>query len=211
MKLLRWEQLTAEETLARFKRTRLKGFGQPYVYEPATLTLEKGVGTDRLVPAQRYVLQSDLDSVFALEKMFALHGIDIYALEGALMFWIERDGEEEGPIPLTPPIIEGSIEADGQHIWLINDGMHRVMAARKRGVPINIILAEGVSPEHPYYALPLSNGWADVQELTELPDGFQKKDYRVPDNYKALFRDFNEVFPGIQKQRKQSNPSHIKG
>lgn len=211
MKLLRWEQLTAEETLSRFKRTRLKGFGQPYVYEPAVLTLEKGVSTDRLVPAQRYVLQSDLDSVFALEKMFALHGIDIYALDGALMFWIERDGEEEGPIPLTPPIIEGSTEADGRHIWLINDGMHRVMAARKRGVPINIILAEGVPPEHPYYALPLSKGWADVQELAELPDGFQKKDYRVPDNYKALFRDFNEVFPGIQKQRKQSNPAHIKG
>ena len=210
MKLLRWERLTTDETLARFKRTRLKGFGQPYVYEQATLSLVKAVETERVVPAQRYVLESDLQSVFALEKMFAVHGINIYALEGALMFWIERDGEEEGPIPLTPPIVEQSLEADGRKIWLINDGMHRVTAARQRNTPINIILAESVPQEYPYYALPLPNGWADVQELAELQDGFQKKAYRVPENYKALFRDFNEVFPGIQKQRKQSNPEYVR-
>ena len=210
MKLLRWEVLTTDQTLARFKRTRLKGFGQPYIYEQASLSLVKAVETGRVVPAQRYVLESDLQSVFALEKMFAVHGINIYALEGALMFWIERDGEEEGPIPLTPPIVEESLEADGRKIWLINDGMHRVTAARQRNTPINIILAEGVPQEYPYYALPLPNGWADVQELAELQDGFQKKAYRVPENYKALFRDFNEVFPGIQKQRKQSNPEYVR-
>jgi hypothetical protein len=48
-----------------------------------------------------------------------------------------------------------------------------------------------------------------VAELEDLPDEFQKKEYRLPDNYKALFRDFNAVFPGVQKQRKQSNPIHL--
>ena len=109
MKLLRWERLTTDETLARFKRTRLKGFGQPYVYEQATLSLVKAVETERVVPAQRYVLESDLQSVFALEKMFAVHGINIYALEGALMFWIERDGEEEGPIPCADRLSSASL------------------------------------------------------------------------------------------------------
>lgn len=210
MKLLRWELLSTEETLVRFKKTRLRGHNQREIYGGASLSLVKDVDPGRLVPAQRYVLHSDLQTVFALEKMFSLHGINIYALEGALMFWVERDGEQEGPIPLAPPIIEESIEDDGQRIWLINDGMHRVMAARKRGVPINIILAAGVPAEYPYYALPLPNGWSDVQELAELPDGYQKKAYRVPENYKALFRDFNEVLPGIQKQRKQSNPDYIR-
>lgn len=210
MKLLRWEKLSTDETLSRFKRTRLRGFDQPYVYEPAELTLERAIDTDRLMPAQRYVLESDLQSVFALEKMFLMQGINIYDLDGVLLFWIERDGEEEGPIPLAPPIVEESLEANGERIWLINDGMHRVTAARKRGMPINIILAKGVSIDYPYYALPLENGWADVVELSELPDGFQKKSYRNPDNYKALFRDFNDVFPGIQKQRKQSNPDNIR-
>ena len=46
-------------------------------------------------------------------------------------------------------------------------------------------------------------------ELEELPDSFQKKAYRVPGNYKALFRDFNAVFPGVQAERKQSNPAHL--
>ena len=46
-------------------------------------------------------------------------------------------------------------------------------------------------------------------ELEELPDSFQKKEYRVPGNYKALFRDFNAVFPGVQAERKQSNPAHL--
>jgi hypothetical protein len=46
--------------------------------------------------------------------------------------------------------------------------------------------------------------------VAELPDVYVKKAYRDKDNYKALFRDFNEVFPGVQKQRKRSNPGHLK-
>ena len=46
-------------------------------------------------------------------------------------------------------------------------------------------------------------------ELEELPDNFQKKAYRVPENYKALFRDFNAVFPGVQQERTRSNPAHL--
>ena len=48
-----------------------------------------------------------------------------------------------------------------------------------------------------------------VAELEELPATFQKKEYRVPGNYKALFRDFNAVFPGVQAERRRSNPAHL--
>lgn len=210
MRLLRWELLSTQETIARFKKTRLKGFNRPLIYENAELELVRQVLPQDLTPTQHYVLKGDLDCIFALEAMFRPQGIDIFALEGALLFWIERDGEEEGPIPLTPPIVEESREADGKVVWIINDGMHRVAAARNRKVPINIILAKGVPAEYPYYAFPMEDGWDRLLVLDELPDGFQKKAYRMPDNYKSLFRDFNEVFGGIQKQRKQSNPSHIK-
>ncbi|CAK0773599.1 ParB domain-containing protein [Azospirillaceae bacterium] len=205
MKLVRWEQLSVDETLERFRKTRLKGFDRPYIYAKGVLSLQRAVSTDDLVPAQRYVLQSDLDVIFALEALFSPHGVDIYALEGAILFWVERDGEVEGPIPLAPPVVEVSEEADGRRIFLINDGMHRVTAARRRGRPIHVILAEGVPSNYPYYALPLSRGWVEVETLLELPDSYQKKAYRFPENYKALFRDFNEVFPGIQKQRKKTN------
>ncbi|MBF0322245.1 MAG: hypothetical protein HQL62_04755, partial [Magnetococcales bacterium] len=75
---------------------------------------------------------------------------------------------------------------------------------------INVVMVHNVPGEFPYYAYALPNGWSDVQELTELPEGFVKKSYRDPENYKSLFRDFNEVFPGVQKQRPRSNPGHLR-
>jgi len=211
MKILRWACLSTEETLKRFQQTRLKGFEQPLVYGKASLSLKPAVATDRLIPAQRYVLQEDLDFVLRLHDFFKAQDIDIFALEGALLFWIADDnGTEDGPIPLCPPLIETETLENGEGIWLINDGMHRVAAARALGKPIHVILADGVDPRFPYYARPLSAGWEDVATLEALPDGFQKKTYRDPENYKALFRDFNAVFPGIQKQRKKSNPESFK-
>ena len=93
---------------------------------------------------------------------------------------------------------------------LINDGIHRVYAARKRGRKINVVLARNVPSEYPYYAYALEDGWAQVRELAELQEGYQKKEYRNPENYKALFRDFNAVFEGVQKQRPLTNPAHLK-
>ena len=205
MRLLHCQTLSTEETLARFKETRLRGFGQPRIYEKASLELRPAVPTEKLIPTQRYVLTSDLNTIFALETLLLGHNIDIFALTGAVLLWLEREGEEEGPNPLTPPIIEDSQEANGQTVWIINDGMHRIAAARKRGRDINVILAQGVPTEYPYYAFPLENNWQDVVELAELPDNFAKKSYRSPDDYKSLFRDFNGVFEGIQKQRKKTN------
>ncbi len=198
----------ADELLRRLKQTRLKGFGRPLIYEHATLELVKGVDTERLVPAQRYVLRDSVERILALRQAVLARDVDIFALEGALSLRFEDDGE--AAIPLLPPIVEESHEPDGRTVWLINDGMHRVYAARKSGLPINVVLARGVPEEYPYYAYALENGWADVQELDELPDNFLKKTYRNPENYKSLFRDFNGVFPRIQEQRKQSNPAHIR-
>ena len=102
-----------------------------------------------------------------------------------------------------------SAEPDGRMVPLINDGMHRVFAARQLGKLINIVLVRNVPPEYPYYAYAMEHGWQDVEVLHELPDSYVKKQYRDPSNYKALFRDFNELFPGVQKQRKRSNPAFL--
>lgn len=208
MEILRTQLIPEAELLARLKGTRLKGFDQPLVYANAQLELQRQVDPATLFPAQRYVLKEDHLRLEALYHLFLKeHGLDIFALEGALLFWLK--GEEE-PIPLTPPVVELSREPDGRVIPLINDGMHRVYAALRLGKRINVVLARDVPPEYPYYAFALENGWDGVAELEELPDDFVKKSYRDPDNYKALFRDFNALFPGIQKQRKQSNPDSLK-
>ncbi|MBF0154679.1 MAG: hypothetical protein HQL64_13135 [Magnetococcales bacterium] len=213
MQITRHEIITEDELLSRIQRTRLKGHGQPMIYEGARLVLARRTHPLTLYPAQRYVLRDDLERILELHAAFRQQGVDIFALDGGLMFWLrdpENPDTEVGPIPLTPPVVEMSLEPDGRRLPLINDGMHRVYAALQLRSVINVVMVHDVPTEFPYYAFALPNGWSDVQELTALPEDFVKKSYRDPDNYKALFRDFNEVFPGVQKQRPRSNPAHLK-
>lgn len=204
IKITRIQTISAQELLTRFATTRLRGHGQPLIYEKARLELVRQVDPKTLFPAQRYVLTQDHQMVLELHGAFQEHGIDAFNMEGGLLFWMANPGApsgEEGPIPFTPPIVEMSCEPDGRMIPLINDGMHRIFTAMKLARPVTIILVHGVPTEYPYYAYALANGWDEVVELDALPDQFIKKTYRDPQNYKLLFRDFNAVFDGIQKQR----------
>lgn len=208
MRILKHELLPETELLARLKKTRLRGFDQAEVYRDASLEVAN-LDTNALTPAQRYVLADGVQTILDVADAFTPLGVDVFALRGALLFWREGSDLAEPPIPLLPPMIEESIEADGRKVLLINDGIHRVYAARKRGRTLNVVLARNVPVEYPYYAYALPDGWAQVEELAELTEGYQKKAYRNPDNYKALFRDFNAVFEGIQKQRPRTNPGHL--
>lgn len=195
MRVIRF--ISEQELLSNLKHTQLMGHGQPFIYHTAHLSLQEKVNPYELIPAQRYVLESDFQRIEYLYQNFLQQGIDIFSLKGGIWF---NMGEES--IPLTPPIVEESWEAQGRKIWLISDGMHRVYTARQLGKPITIILVQNVPREYPYYAYPLEGGWNEVTELKELIEGFQKKNYREK-QYKNLFRNYNAVFPGIQKSRNQ--------
>lgn len=209
MKIAKYELLPESELLARLKKTRLRGFDRAEVYRDATLEIT-GIDTNNLVPAQRYVLADGVQTILDIADAFAPLGIDVFQLRGALFFWPEEFEASAAPIPFLPPVIEESIEGDGRKVLLINDGIHRVFAARKRGRTLNVVIARNVPPEFPYYAYALPDGWKQVEELSELTEGYQKKAYRNPENYKALFRDFNEVFEGVQKQRPKTNPGFLR-
>ncbi|HEY2844764.1 MAG TPA: hypothetical protein VGJ09_13980 [Bryobacteraceae bacterium] len=210
MQITKYELLSEAETLGRLKKTRLRGFERAEVYRDAALEIVEA-DPQSLTPAQRYVLQEGVQAILDVADAFAPMGIDIFALRGALLFWPQgSDPAVDPPIPFLPPVIEESVERDGSTVLLINDGIHRVYAARKRGRKLNVVVARNVPPQYPYYAYALKEGWAQVDELAELQEGYQKKEYRNPENYKALFRDFNEIFEGIQKQRPRSNPAHLK-
>jgi hypothetical protein len=209
MQITKYDLLAEAELLSRLKRTRLRGFDRAEVYRDATLEVVEA-DPESLTPAQRYVLQEGVQAILDVADAFEPRGIDVFALRGALLFWPEGSDPEGPPIPFLPPVIEESIERDGRKILLINDGIHRVYAARKRGRKLNVVLARNVPAEYPYYAYALPDGWAQVDELAELQEGYQKKEYRNPENYKTLFRDFNEIFEGVQKQRPRSNPAHLK-
>ena len=220
------DRFSREELLSRVAQVRLRGFDRVRPYADAGLE-QVSVSPDELAPAQRYVLRPTVETVRALREELLPHGIDIFALDGGA--WVQRASQLSEPfpsyrtgnpsevasadppdevVPVIPPIVEESHEPDGRTVWIINDGIHRVYAARSLGLPITVVRATGVS--HPYYALALPGGWSEVEELDELPERYEKKTYREPDNYKALFREFNEVFPGVQKERRKSNPQHLR-
>jgi hypothetical protein len=202
------EPFGREELLVALRRTRLRGFGGAQPYADASLELVPACDPSSLAPAQRYVLAPTVATILALRDALLPEGIDLFALDGGA--YVRTEDAPDERVPVIPPFVEESTEPDGRNVLIINDGIHRVYAARSLGMPIAAVVARGVSSVYPYYATALTGGWADVVELDELPDGFQKKTYRDPTNYKALFRDFNEVFPGVQKERKKTNPEHLR-
>jgi len=208
LRILSVERFDRDRLLSSLRRTRLRGFDGARPYEHAELALDPSTEPERLAPSQRYVLEQGVAKIVALRQALLAHDLDIFALDGGAYFETsEAPGEL---VPAIPPIVEESHEPDGRTVHIVNDGIHRVYAARRLGLTIATVVVSGVPREYPYYALALPGGWGEVTELAELPDGFQKKEYRDPTNYKALFREFNEVFPGVQKERKKSNPSFLR-
>lgn len=205
MRVVGVERIGADELLATLRRVRLRGHGGVEPYADAALALTS-IDPEELAPAQNYVLRPGVDTVLALRTALLDHGVDLFALDGGL--WVTT---ADGRIPVLPPIVEESAEPDGRTVLLVNDGMHRVFAARERGLPVSVVIARGVPAAYPYYAFALPGGWGDVVALAELPDGHQKKHYRQPAGYKALFREFNALFPGVQQERRPTNPGHLVG
>jgi hypothetical protein len=208
LRVLEVEPFGERELLDRLAQVRLVGHGRPRVYEDAELDLIPAMDTDRLAPAQRYVLRGNVRRILALREALLGRGIDVFALDGGAYVTTSDDPGER--VPVIPPVVEESHEPDGRTVLVINDGIHRAYAARSLGLPISVVVVRGVPREYPYYALALRDGWAGMEELDELPDDYRKKEYRRPDDHKALFRDFNAVFPGVQEVRKATNPERLR-
>jgi hypothetical protein len=208
MRITKIETFDADQLMASLREVRLMGFdGRVRPYADAHLKLVSA-SPDDLVPAQNYLLQRSIDGAHELRDALLEHGLDVFVLEGGAWVTAEGDGAAER-FPVIPPIVEESHEPDGRIVWLINDGLHRVYAAREQRSDIAVVRISGLSREYPYYAEARADGWAGIPVFDELPDGYQKKQYRVPTAYKSLYRDFNAVFPGIQPERKDSNPPHL--
>jgi hypothetical protein len=194
-----------EVLLASLRQVRLNGFAGARPYADARIELVEALDPEIVTPAQNYVLRRGVEIVLALRHRLTDRGIDPFRLDGGA--YIKTSAEPSRTRALIPPIVEESHEAGGRTVLLVSDGSHRIYAARSLALPISVVVIREVS--HPYYAFPLEAGWDGVEMLDELPESYQKKAYRQPENYKALFRKFNEVFPGVQEQRARSNPSFL--
>lgn len=202
MEIVSLRRLGPVELLSKIRQTRLFGFGGARPYAHANLRILHAVETVGLTPAQNYVLRSGVEKILELRQALLLRGLDIFALDGGAYVRTMDDPEEV--IPVIPPIVEVSHEPDGRTVALVNDGLHRTFAAKSLGLPISVVMVDRVAAEYPYYAFALPGGWNDVTMLDFLPAGYKKKAYRHPEDYRALFRNFNEVLPGVQKRRAAS-------
>ncbi|MDR2387108.1 MAG: hypothetical protein LBE80_05920 [Deltaproteobacteria bacterium] len=154
-------------------------------------------------PAQRYVLTNNLLRVQCLEWALAEFGFHPLSLDGYLTIQTDQSPE---PIDLLPPIVETIIEADGQAINVVNDGMHRLYAGRLEWRIPTVVLVKDLPAELPYYAYPIPGAapWDQVTILEgdTIPAGHIKKWHRIADN-KKLYRDFNSQFQNVGGPRGQ--------
>jgi len=156
-----------------------------------------------VLPAQRYVLSDALHRAQHLEWELSRFGIDLFALDGYVTIWTDQSPE---PIDVLPAIVESMAESNGQWVNIINDGMHRMYAARLEWKIPQVAFIQGVSPEYPYYAYPIpgDNCWDVIQILEgdSIPSGLIKKWHRISDN-KTLYRNFNSSFINVGGPRGQ--------
>ncbi|MCE5198991.1 MAG: hypothetical protein ABFD54_18165 [Armatimonadota bacterium] len=192
MNIERVEQHSVEELLANMRRVGMLTHPEDYPYENAQIELVS-LHTNEIAPAQRYVLNCELMKVRDLQWALQEHGVDLFKLDGYASIWLEG---YDDPIDVLPPVVEESEEADGSVVRILNDGMHRVYLARMERTPIQVVYARNVPKQYPYYAFPLVNGWADVEIMQDLPEGYIKKWHRIK-NYKSLYRNFNSGFQNV--------------
>lgn len=186
-----------EELVRRLRNVKLMGFGgEVCPYKDATIVKER-LYADDLSPCQTYVVKETIETQQSIAGQFW----DIFGLNWTNVPFSDLEFEDGDVVPFTLPIIEVH---EGRNI--VADGMHRCMTRfYENGVicenlGLSVIKITGAT--HPYYAKPLKNGWEGVRVVDEVTPAIKaEKEYVDPENYKALFRDFNAQFPGIQKKR----------
>lgn len=192
-----------QELVERLRRVPLLKQPDILVYAEALISLEH-IHTDNLAPAQNYIWLAEFRKVQELRWSLAEHGVDLFRLDGFVTYTVRgADGTEER-YNVYPPVVEESLEADGNVALLINDGMHRLYLARLERVVPQVIYVRGVPKEYPYYAFPRPGGWEGVDLLPDNPDPktYLKKCHRRRDN-KRLYRDFQAVFANVGRSRSQ--------
>ena len=155
-------------------------------------------------PAQRYALAPGLAQVGALVDALTANGHDPFTLEGGLR--VLTDEEPDTWRWVIPPILERGTFRDKTPALILADGIHRAFVARSRGRRMTAIVVDDVDPTLPYYAWPEPDGWDAVEVKPFLEERYQKKDYIREDGYRALYRNYDAAFPGLQSKREETHP-----
>ena len=175
MKIERVTVFSEETLLELLRKVTLKD--QPGIKPYADAHMETAYADPLYItPAQKYVLSPNLEKIQRLRWALEEHGVDLFNIKGFVRMHING---ARGPIDLLPPIIEQSIENNGQLVQLLNDGMHRVFSALRCCSRIRVVTIKDTPKEYPYYAYPLweRDPWEKIRIVDSLPHGFEKKVY----------------------------------
>lgn len=177
-----------EELIRRLREVTLTdGVTKPYANSEIMVTVP--LDFSEYEYAQNYILRSDYKKINKLISTL-LHEFEISLLNCGTLWEIST---EEEVFPYIPPIVE---VYNGE--WIIADGMHRMKTFQNIfNHPPKVVVIH--NPSIPYYALPNGLSLKEIPIVDDRPK--VRKAYRDPDNYKALFRDYNSQFPGIQRDR----------
>ena len=197
-----------ERLLASLRRVRLLGFDGARPYADARLELVVA-DPERLAPAQRYVLAPGVRRILRLREALLAHGVDVFALDGGVE--VRTSWAPGETVPVLPPIVEESHEADGRTVLVVNDGIHRVFAARSLGLPIAVVTAHGVPPEYPYYACALAHGWADVLEPRGAARRLREEDVPQPRRLQGAVPRLQRGLPGGPEGAPEDQPGASAG
>ncbi len=179
------------ELIRRLREVTLTdGVTKPY--KDSLISVED-VSFSKINFAQRYVLKSELDKVDDFnEDLKNKFSINPPHSDNIIEVFLDN-----GMFTHIPPIIEWTPEDD----YYVSDGMHRLYRESLRSYCAKVIVVK--MPSSLYYSYPCKLDWGTLPIVDERPE--VRKAYRDPNNYKALFRDYNSQFPGIQRDRSKDN------
>lgn len=193
IKINKLECFSKAVLLDNLRKVSMLKDSQAFPYSSADIMLVN-MPVSRLHPPQRYVLTENIIRARNLQWALADKGIDLFQLNGFVRMWLE--GEDE-PVDLLPPIVEESVEKNGEIVDLVCDGMHRVYLAHVEWKIPQVVVIKNIPKEYPYYAYPLTDpDWNHIDLREDIPAGYVKKWHRIPDN-KLLYRNFNSSFKNV--------------
>lgn len=206
----RVHKMTWQETREGIQRVTLRKMEEPNAPFPCPVfpyrTSEiicSSVDPSLLTSPQRYVLQSQLETIQALRwELLEKWDTDLLQLHSACQLTFE-DGYEQD---VLPPVVERDRHSDLPNSlrWVVCDGAHRVYLSRMTCQKVQAILIEGVAV--PYYAYPIPTPWENLEVINDsdhpgrVPDGYLKKFHRFS-NHRAYYRDFNSAFKNVGDSR----------
>lgn len=198
MKIVEIKKHSEQELIAALRRVSLLHNTTVFPYQHAQIQLDN-IAVKDIHPSQFYYLEDAVLQIRDLENALQKHGVDLFHINGYLTY-----KTFEGSLcTLLPPIVEYQTDQQGNIVPLLNDGIHRILYAQRKGKEaIQVVSIRHADEKYPLMGYPNPNGWRDVKAAEKVPEPKDKRIWRVPvEQGYMLYRNFNSVFESVGKPR----------